>query len=181
MHPRKSFKIWVSETPFLAFWGNFWAKYNGLKSHFIIFMKYFSSNDNWLFSLLHLSFWPTKQRRARGPPRRGARALLAIGLTGPWTWWFYQYKFPLFSAAMNNLVASSLFNIIVETMLNNIVEPTMLLMLHVLQCRSGNIRVLNNLWDWMSADCKGAYNSVSFSCSHFRAMSVFHMQSIKTL
>ena len=46
--------------------------------------------NNWLFSLLHLSFWPTKQLRARGPPRRGAhqgagpgaRALLAIGLTG---------------------------------------------------------------------------------------------------
>ena len=36
MHPRKFFEIWVSEMAFIAFWGHFWAKYIGLKSHFEI-------------------------------------------------------------------------------------------------------------------------------------------------
>ena len=40
----------------------------------------------------------------------------------------YQYNFPLFPTAMNNLVTSSLVNEIVETILNNIVDSTMLLM-----------------------------------------------------
>ena len=42
--------------------------------------------NNWLFLLLHLSFWPTKQLKHGAHQGVGsrARALWAMGLTGPW-------------------------------------------------------------------------------------------------
>ena len=116
--PWEIFEIWVSETPFPAFWGHFWAKYNGVKSHFfsvssflwnmsihmrIDFQIAFHFN-NWLFSLLHLSFWPTKQLRARGPPRRGAQDTCpfdhSVNLALPFTSYvtgFHFYKYFAFN------------------------------------------------------------------------------------
>ena len=49
--PRKCFGIGVSETAFPAFWGHFWVKYKGLKSHCYkcisdhILKKYFGPNE----------------------------------------------------------------------------------------------------------------------------------------
>ena len=54
------FEFWVSETAFPVFWGYFWAKYKGLKTHsltvyLIIFKKYFGQNEIRRTSL-HLVF-----------------------------------------------------------------------------------------------------------------------------
>ena len=58
------FEFWVSEMAFLAFWGYFWAKYKGLKSHFltvylVIFKKYFGENEIKRTSL-HLPYLANK-------------------------------------------------------------------------------------------------------------------------
>ena len=65
MTPWKYFEFWVSKTAFPAFWGHFWAKYKGLKWHFLtayraILKKYFCWNKIRHFALHRTQAWAVK-------------------------------------------------------------------------------------------------------------------------